>query len=68
MKSIVEHYGIKCDAVCGLESRGFIFGAPLAQACGLPFVPIRKAGKLPPPVISQSYELEYGSATLEVSE
>lgn len=58
----------KADLVCGIESRGFIFGFPLALELGLPFVMVRKKGKLPPPVISASYELEYGSATLEVVE
>ena len=67
LKKAMEETGTHFDAICGLESRGFIFGAPLAVACGLPFVPVRKAGKLPPPVISQSYKLEYGEATLEIS-
>ncbi len=56
----------KIDLVAGLEARGFIFGAPLAIALGAGFVPIRKAGKLPPPVLHASYELEYGTAELEV--
>lgn len=68
LREAMEATGRRYDVVCGLESRGFIFGAPLAAACGLPFVPIRKAGKLPPPVVSQSYTLEYGEATLELSE
>jgi adenine phosphoribosyltransferase len=60
--------GIKIDVVAGIESRGFLFGLALAQALNVPFVPIRKAGKLPYKTIQQSYDLEYGSATLEVHE
>ncbi len=59
---------IKIDVVAGIESRGFLFGLTLAQALKVPFVPIRKAGKLPYKCIQQSYDLEYGSATLEVHE
>lgn len=58
--------GIQIDAIAGIESRGFLFGLALAQALKVPFVPIRKAGKLPYKTIKQSYDLEYGSATLEV--
>ncbi len=54
------------DAVLGIESRGFILGAPTAQRLRIPFVPIRKAGKLPADTIARSYELEYGSATIEM--
>ena len=50
----------------GTESRGFIFGAPVALALGLPFIPVRKPGKLPREVIAQSYQLEYGQDTLEL--
>jgi adenine phosphoribosyltransferase len=57
---------LKIDKVAGLEARGFIMGGAVAQALGVGFVPIRKAGKLPFKTISQDYELEYGSATLEV--
>ncbi|MFC8450541.1 adenine phosphoribosyltransferase [Kitasatospora sp. NPDC057223] len=52
--------------VVGLEARGFVLAAPAAFAAGLGFVPIRKQGKLPGDVHAQSYDLEYGSATLEV--
>lgn len=52
--------------VVGLEARGFVLAAPAAFAAGLGFVPIRKKGKLPGEVFSESYDLEYGSATLEV--
>lgn len=54
------------DIVAGIESRGFLFGAPLAVALGAGFVPIRKLGKLPARTISRSYELEYGSNHLEM--
>ncbi|HTM97995.1 MAG TPA: adenine phosphoribosyltransferase [Pedobacter sp.] len=60
--------GVKIDVVAGIESRGFLFGLALAQALNVPFVPIRKAGKLPYKTVKQSYDLEYGSATLEVHE
>jgi len=56
----------RIDAVCGIESRGFIFGAALAQALDAGFVPLRKAGKLPAQHIGVDYELEYGTARLEV--
>lgn len=52
--------------IVGIESRGFIFGAALAHALGLGFVPIRKQGKLPAPAFARSYDLEYGSATIEM--
>ncbi|MCB2155444.1 adenine phosphoribosyltransferase [bacterium] len=52
--------------IVGIESRGFIFGAALAHALGLGFVPVRKAGKLPADVFTESYALEYGEATVEL--
>ncbi|MBD1584238.1 adenine phosphoribosyltransferase [Pseudoalteromonas sp. S16_S37] len=52
--------------IIGTESRGFIFGAPLSYALGIPFIPVRKPGKLPREVISQSYQLEYGEDILEL--
>jgi adenine phosphoribosyltransferase len=55
----------RVDAVCAVEARGFIFGAALATALGAGFVPLRKPGKLPPPVASVDYELEYGRDRLE---
>jgi adenine phosphoribosyltransferase len=56
------------DKVIGIESRGFIIGAPLAYALGVGFVPIRKIGKLPGMTISQEYELEYGRDQIEIHE
>lgn len=58
--------GVECDVIAGAESRGFIFGMPLAYLLHKPFVLIRKAGKLPCETISKTYDLEYGSATIEV--
>jgi len=52
--------------VVGTEARGFLFGAPLALALGVGFVPVRKPGKLPRATISENYELEYGQDTLEI--
>ncbi|CZF80073.1 Adenine phosphoribosyltransferase [Grimontia celer] len=52
--------------IVGTESRGFLFGAPLALELGVGFVPVRKPGKLPREVISESYELEYGTDKLEI--
>jgi adenine phosphoribosyltransferase len=54
------------DALAGIESRGFILGAALAIRRGKGFVPVRKQGKLPPPVVDVAYELEYGSGVLEM--
>ena len=58
--------GVDFDVVVGAESRGFIFGAPLAYALGKPFVLVRKKGKLPCETIEQEYELEYGTAVVEM--
>lgn len=52
------------DVVVGMEARGFIFAAPVALVLGAGFVPVRKPGKLPRPVLSESFDLEYGTATL----
>lgn len=56
----------RIDAVAGVESRGFMLGAALALRHGKGFVPIRKQGKLPPPVVSIPYQLEYGAGVLEM--
>lgn len=53
-------------AIAGIEARGFIFGAAVAARMGLPFIPVRKPGKLPVPVLAIDYALEYGTDTLEV--
>ena len=56
----------KVDAIVGIESRGFFFGMMMAQALRIPFIPVRKAGKLPYETVSHQYELEYGTATVEM--
>ena len=58
--------GVEVDVIAGAESRGFIFGAPIAYNLHKPFVLIRKKGKLPCETIESSYDLEYGSATIEM--
>ncbi|RYY35593.1 MAG: adenine phosphoribosyltransferase [Sphingobacteriaceae bacterium] len=58
--------GVKIDAVAGVESRGFLFGLTLANKLGVPFIPVRKAGKLPYTVKQKVYDLEYGTATIEL--
>jgi adenine phosphoribosyltransferase len=57
---------VPVDIVAGIEARGFLVAGALARQLGCGLVPVRKAGKLPPPTISRSYDLEYGSATVEV--
>ena len=59
---------LKIDVVVGIESRGFIFGAPIADVLNCSFVPVRKPGKLPWKTESVSYELEYGTDALEIHE
>ena len=71
MKDLISHWaeklsGIEFDKIAAIESRGFLFGLPLAMAMGKAFVPIRKAGKLPWKTYKESYELEYGQAEIEV--
>lgn len=66
LKERLETY--KPDIIMGIESRGFLFGPPLAQALGIPFGMIRKKGKLPGAVISHEYDLEYGSDCIEIQE
>ncbi len=58
--------GVEFDVVAGTESRGFIFGVPIAYALGKSFIPVRKKGKLPCETISAEYELEYGTASIEI--
>lgn len=59
--------GTDLDAIVGIDARGFIFGAPVACRLGCGFVPVRKTGKLPGETAAVSYDLEYGSNTLELS-
>jgi adenine phosphoribosyltransferase len=63
-----EYRDAGIDAVVGIESRGFLFGTPLAQNLGVAFVPVRKAGKLPAKHISVEYSLEYGTSQLDIHE
>ncbi len=57
---------VEFDVVAGTESRGFIFGVPIAYNKGKGFIPVRKKGKLPRETVSQSYDLEYGTAEIEI--
>ncbi len=65
-KMVERYQDYEIDAIVGMESRGFIFGAPLALRMGIPFVLVRKAGKLPAETVKVNYTLEYGEATLEI--
>ena len=58
--------GVEFDVIAGTESRGFIFGVPIAYALGKAFVPVRKKGKLPCETVSAKYDLEYGTAEIEM--
>jgi adenine phosphoribosyltransferase len=67
VESFIERLkGLDFDIIAGIESRGFLFGLMLANRLGIPFVPIRKEGKLPSKTTKQSYDLEYGQATIEI--
>ncbi len=59
---------VKIDGIVGIESRGFIYGMQMAHALKVPFYPVRKAGKLPHKTIGHAYDLEYGSARIEIHE
>src|ERR1700712_2063823 len=61
-----ELKGIRIDAIAGIESRGFLFGLTLATRLGVPFIPVRKAGKLPFTIKQKAYKLEYGTAIIEL--
>lgn len=63
---LAPYAGMRIDKVAGLEARGFILGGAVAHQLSTGFIPIRKKGKLPGAVISESYKLEYGEATVEV--
>lgn len=65
---VQRYIDAKIDSIAGLDARGFIIGPILAYELSLGFIPIRKKGKLPFKTLSQSYELEYGSATVEIHE
>jgi len=56
----------RIDAVAAIEARGFLFAAPLALKLNLPLIPVRKAGKLPPETVGEEFDLEYGSARIEI--
>ena len=58
--------GLEFDVIAGAESRGFLFGMPLAYNLHKPFVPLRKKGKLPCETVEKTYDLEYGTATIEI--
>ncbi len=58
--------GLEFDVIAGPESRGFIFGVPIAYNLNKPFIPVRKKGKLPCETVSMDYDLEYGKATIEI--
>jgi len=58
--------GLEFDVIAGAESRGFLFGMPLAYLLHKPFVPVRKKGKLPCETVAKTYDLEYGTATIEI--
>ncbi|MFC3394819.1 adenine phosphoribosyltransferase [Brenneria rubrifaciens] len=67
IEMLADRYrGAGITKVVGTEARGFLFGAPVALALGVGFVPVRKPGKLPRPTINESYELEYGFDMLEI--
>lgn len=68
IKDLVAFSKGKVDAVCGIESRGYLFGIAIAVALEVPFILIRKKGKLPPKTVSEKYDLEYGSAEIETRE
>jgi adenine phosphoribosyltransferase len=66
VQDIARRYAGRVDVVVGIEARGFIFGAAVAYELGLGFVPVRKAGKLPGTTHVAEYDLEYGSAVIEI--
>jgi adenine phosphoribosyltransferase len=67
VESLIQHFGSeKIDAIASTEARGFIFGSILAYELGCPFILVRKAGKLPYQTRSQEYDLEYGTAKIEM--
>ncbi|KAI1732605.1 phosphoribosyl transferase domain-containing protein [Ditylenchus destructor] len=67
-QAIAEHYKGKIDVVAALEARGFLFGPLVAIKLGVPFVPIRKKGKLPGPILVAKYQKEYGEDVVEMQQ
>lgn len=67
-QAFIDKMGPKPDAIIGIESRGFLFGFLIANKLNVPFIMVRKAGKLPAKTIRYQYDLEYGSATIEIHE
>jgi len=65
-KFILETSNLKIDAIAGIESRGFLYGFLLANRLNIPFIPIRKSGKLPCDTKKYKYDLEYGSSEIEI--
>lgn len=65
-KAVEQYRGDRIDAVAGIEARGFVFAAPIAYRLSIPLLLVRKAGKLPGETYSQSFELEYGTDTVEL--
>lgn len=63
----IQKNNIQLDAIACIEARGFLFGTLIAQRLGVPFIPIRKKGKLPYETVSYEYDLEYGSAVIEMN-
>ena len=64
---LIDHYqGVSFDTIVAVESRGFLFGAPMAYQMGKSFVPVRKKGKLPAATLTAEYSLEYGSSIMEI--
>jgi adenine phosphoribosyltransferase len=63
---VAQLQGHRIDAIAGVESRGFLFGLTLATKLGVPFIPVRKAGKLPYTIRQKKYDLEYGTAIIEM--
>jgi adenine phosphoribosyltransferase len=69
VEAVAEHFSTKnIQALAAVEARGFIFGSLIAQELSVPFIPVRKAGKLPYKKITEEYELEYGNAKIEMHE
>lgn len=66
VKKVTDEWKGKVDMVAALDARGFVFGAPIALALGVPFVMVRKKGKLPGETVKMTYSLEYGEDTIEI--